>query len=128
MTTNIRIGTNFQIITEGDGPIPGDLDKLSRELRRSLNSAADVTLTRFLGCWKHWDEHPKHSVQDWINAVTDDETRLGYWEWVQTCLELEAEEAEAIQAENDRIENERVEQFYWHQEVMSQVAAMNGRG
>ncbi|MBK6616367.1 hypothetical protein [Ottowia sp.] len=29
-----------------------------------------------------WGEHPDHPLSDWRYQVENDETRLGYWEWV----------------------------------------------
>ena len=31
----------------------------------------------------HWGEHPDHKVEDWKQEVANDETRLGYWEWLE---------------------------------------------
>ena len=33
-----------------------------------------------------WGWHPDHLVSDWQNAVLNDETRLGYWRWVEARL------------------------------------------
>lgn len=30
----------------------------------------------------HWDEDPQHCLEDWRGEVANDDTRLGYWEWV----------------------------------------------
>jgi hypothetical protein len=34
----------------------------------------------------HWGEHPHYPVADWQAEVLNDETRLGYWYWVEGCL------------------------------------------
>jgi hypothetical protein len=34
-----------------------------------------------------WGEHAEHSVSDWQAEVADDDTRLGYWEWVVCQIE-----------------------------------------
>lgn len=34
----------------------------------------------------HWGEHPDHPVSDWQAEVSNDETRLGYWYWVESKL------------------------------------------
>ena len=39
----------------------------------------------------HWGEHPDHSLVDWGNAAKADDTRLGYWQWVASNLESDAE-------------------------------------
>lgn len=31
-----------------------------------------------------WDEDPEYPVSDWRYAVNNDDTRLGYWDWVNT--------------------------------------------
>lgn len=38
-----------------------------------------------------WGAHPEHTVEDWQEAVLEDDTRLGYWEWVQSLIESEQE-------------------------------------
>lgn len=30
----------------------------------------------------YWGEHPEHTLIEWQEEVTNDDTRLGYWEWV----------------------------------------------
>lgn len=35
----------------------------------------------------HWGEHPDHPVDDWQHEVLGDETRLGYWEWVENRID-----------------------------------------
>lgn len=35
----------------------------------------------------HWGEHPGHLVADWQYEVANDDTRLGYWQWVANRLE-----------------------------------------
>lgn len=34
-----------------------------------------------------WGEHPRFPVAEWRHEVANDETRQGYWEWVEICLE-----------------------------------------
>jgi len=41
----------------------------------------------------YWDEDPDHSSEDWKSAVAADDTRQGYWEWVDEQKEQEWEEA-----------------------------------
>jgi len=36
-----------------------------------------------------WGEHPEHSLEDWRYEVANDDTRLGYWEWVAHRIEGE---------------------------------------
>ena len=47
--------------------------------------------------WKpnsHWDVHPDYPVEDWKEQVANDDTRLGYHEWVNHEIELLYEEQE----------------------------------
>lgn len=37
----------------------------------------------------HWSAHPKYPVTDWQYDVANDDTRLGYWEWVLAKIEQE---------------------------------------
>jgi hypothetical protein len=37
------------------------------------------------GGW--WGKHPNHPPSDWSAEVSENETRLGYWEWVSVKLE-----------------------------------------
>jgi len=39
-----------------------------------------------------WDEDDDYSLEDWMYAVLNDETRLGYWEWVSNQRESDGEE------------------------------------
>lgn len=40
----------------------------------------------------HWDEHPIYTVTEWQMDVANDDTRLGYHEYVKHCLDLSADE------------------------------------
>lgn len=33
-----------------------------------------------------WAVHPDHPVADWQAEVVNDDTRLGYWDWVAARL------------------------------------------
>jgi len=47
--------------------------------------------------WKpdsHWDDHPVHTPEDWRIMVGDDDTRLGYVEWVNAMIVLVSEDAD----------------------------------
>lgn len=33
-----------------------------------------------------WGEHPEHPVAYWKYAVANDDTRLGYWPWVEARM------------------------------------------
>jgi len=34
-----------------------------------------------------WDSHPDFPVEDWMQEVSEDATRRGYWEWVRAKME-----------------------------------------
>lgn len=37
----------------------------------------------------YWGEHPEILVEDWQYDVMENNTRLGYWEWVQARIDGE---------------------------------------
>jgi hypothetical protein len=39
-----------------------------------------------------WGAHPTWPVQDWKTEVENDDTRLGYWDWVASQIELHSED------------------------------------
>ena len=40
-----------------------------------------------------WGEHPDFTHADWADEACADETRLGYWDWVQQQIDI-AEESD----------------------------------
>lgn len=34
----------------------------------------------------YWGEHPQYPVGDWQLEVANDDTRQGYWEWLESKL------------------------------------------
>ena len=42
----------------------------------------------------NWGNHPEYPVADWQAEVADDNTRQGYWEWVEARLEEVEDENE----------------------------------
>jgi len=50
------------------------------------------TLTAVHGVWGAHDTWP---VQDWKYEVDNDNTRLGYWEWVAQQIEIHADPTDA---------------------------------
>ena len=36
----------------------------------------------------HWDSDPRFPVEDWEAEVANDETRTGYWAWVEYRIDL----------------------------------------
>jgi len=34
-----------------------------------------------------WGAHPDHTPDDWYLEVSNESTRMGYWEWVAAKLE-----------------------------------------
>jgi hypothetical protein len=43
-------------------------------------------IEKFGGDHGYWGEHPNFPVQDWKNEVSNNDTKQGYWEWVQAGL------------------------------------------
>ena len=37
-------------------------------------------------CGGYWHDHPDYPSEDWRYHVANRETRLGYWEWVESQL------------------------------------------
>ena len=36
-----------------------------------------------------WGTHPDYPLSDWQYEVNNDDTRLGYWDWVAAQIETE---------------------------------------
>jgi len=36
-----------------------------------------------------WGEHTEYTLDDWKYEVANDDTRLGYWEWVTVRIEAD---------------------------------------
>jgi hypothetical protein len=36
----------------------------------------------------YWGQHPEHPLEDWQTLVANDETRRGYWEWVEAQMQF----------------------------------------
>lgn len=45
----------------------------------------------------HWGEHPDWPAADWAIAAREDETRLGYWDWVEAQIDLTDDNEDAEQ-------------------------------
>lgn len=54
---------------------------------------------------KHGDEHPEWRKADWRSEVENDETVLGYWEWVAHQVESGRLLIETAKRIGSRIEN-----------------------
>jgi len=49
-------------------------------------------------CQKHggvWGEYPDHDKDDWRTEVANDDTVLGYWQWVECQIQQKKDEEEA---------------------------------
>jgi hypothetical protein len=33
-----------------------------------------------------WGQHPRFTMEDWRNEVSNEDTRIGYWDWVEKSL------------------------------------------
>lgn len=47
-----------------------------------LYSARNLTAEDFRQHFGHWGENPDHPVSDWAAEAKNNDTRMGYWEWV----------------------------------------------
>lgn len=57
-----------------------------------LNSEQEITGAALLQkAYGYWGEHPRHKQKEWSYEVSEDYTRLGYWDWVMEKL-IEEEE------------------------------------
>lgn len=36
-----------------------------------------------------WGSHPCYPPDEWMHEVSNGDTRLGYWEWVDNCIDQE---------------------------------------
>lgn len=52
----------------------------------SENLTESQSIAKQLG-YAYWDEHPEYPVSDWTVEVVNYETRLSYWEWVESRME-----------------------------------------
>lgn len=43
-------------------------------------------------CGGYWSEHWNYSSEDWMYAVSNGDTRKGYWEWVIEMIETKDED------------------------------------
>lgn len=49
-------------------------------------------------CGGHWKEHDLFPKSDWHTDVVEDNTRLGYWDWVVERIEITSLEAEDLKS------------------------------
>lgn len=42
----------------------------------------------------YWKQHPKFPLADWQYEVANNDTRVGYWEWVATQLREDDDRSE----------------------------------
>jgi len=41
-----------------------------------------VTASDLIQDYGYWEDHPDYPRTDWFYEATNNNTRLGYWEWV----------------------------------------------
>lgn len=69
---------SYRVLTDEDHPFtPGDQATLGLAKRIVDLQAAHGG---------HWGEHPDHPVDEWQFEVSENSTRLGYWDWVDSCV------------------------------------------
>lgn len=44
----------------------------------------------------NWGDHSRHPHSDWQHEVAENNTRLGYWEWVASLLDQEVADFQAM--------------------------------
>jgi len=47
-----------------------------------------VTASDLLQDHRYWEDHPDYPRTDWFYEVTNNKTRLGYWEWVAEKIRM----------------------------------------
>jgi hypothetical protein len=57
--------------------------------RNTDRGLSEQELAEFYDELEGWGEHPTYKMIDWRDAVARDETRLGYWSWVASCIVAE---------------------------------------
>jgi len=40
-------------------------------------------------CGGYWAEHHEYLIEDWGHAIQNNDTRLGYWDWILEMLKNE---------------------------------------
>jgi len=60
--------------------------------RNTDHGLSEQELAEFYDVLEGWGEHPTYKMIDWRDAVVRDETRLGYWAWVASCIAAEEHE------------------------------------
>ena len=66
----------------------GPVEEVVAVLTRIKNEILEEHLKQF-GGW--WGEHPKYSRRDWNGEAGDNNTGLGYWDWVLNRIDQEQE-------------------------------------
>ena len=56
-------------------------------IRKSTGAKADELAERH----GYWGEHPDYPAKVWEDAVSEGYTRQGYWQWVVSSIEIDAE-------------------------------------
>ena len=64
-----------------------------QDLNESLALATEAeALRREYG--GHWGLHPEFPLYQWLDAIAEQDTRLGYWEWIANAQR--ADEVEPV--------------------------------
>lgn len=69
-------------------PTCGNCGAEYRYLHTQVNipDTAPVSLNTPPPGYDYWDTHPDHTLNDWQYACDNNDTRMGYWEWVAEKL------------------------------------------
>jgi hypothetical protein len=58
-------------------------------MRTNDRGLSEQELAEMYDSLEDWGEHPTFKMIDWRDAVVRDETRVGYWAWVASCIAVE---------------------------------------
>lgn len=79
-TKNVREARTFTSFEEADEfakSVPLTLYAVLQTTERDISVAEE-----FSEKYGYWSEHPEHPRSGWIFDAVNEDTQLGYWEWV----------------------------------------------
>jgi hypothetical protein len=77
-----RIGGLKALRAEQEAQLITDQMQEEQRLHDELAAEADMTASQLSDKYSHWKNHWVWRHGDWVHEVVDNNTRLGYWEWV----------------------------------------------
>ena len=77
-------------VLDPDDPDTSEIvEQMERIFRDMSDRCLGVTVYEHHPGGSVWDEDPDYPVDDWQHEVANDDTRLGYWPWVEDQKEAE---------------------------------------